>query len=271
MGMKSFRETDDVSGSKSLKMRMATFALALYRNWRLYIEPERLRMRKVCRQWIRRTPPGGLVLEIGGGTAFLRSTIEKAVPGVRYFSGDIAPTEATGIVLDATALPLADASADAVLALEVLEHIEQPEQMISEVARVMRDDAIGIVTVPFMFGVHDFRDYHRFTPLGFQTLLNAYGLELDEVRQRGGTFVAATGLVRTLILNSIVGKPKDWRAQGLRKKVLWVVATVVLTPWALVTWTAVGLDRLVDRSSQSPPGYFFLIRKDSALSGGAPR
>jgi SAM-dependent methyltransferase len=259
-----------VSGSKSLKAHLVVFARSFYRNWRLYIEPERMRMRKVCRRWIQQTRPGGLVLEIGGGTAFLRSTIEKAVPGVRYFSGDIAPTDATGIVLDATALPMADASADAVLALEVLEHIEQPEQMISEVARVMRKDAIGIVTVPFMFGVHDFRDYHRFTPLGFQTLLEEHGLELDEVAQRGGTFVAATGLVRTLILNSIVGKPKDWRAQGLRKKILWVVATVVLTPWALVTWTAVGLDRVMDRSSQSPPGYFFLFRKTGAIDQGQP-
>lgn len=258
-----------MSESKSLKPRLMAFALSLYRNWRLYIEPERIRMRKVCREWIGQTRPGGLILEIGGGTAFLKSTIENEVPEVRYISGDIAPTNATGIVLDAIALPFADACADAVLALEVLEHIEQPEQMISEVARVMRNDAIAIVTVPFMFGVHDFRDYHRFTPLGFETLLNAYGLELDEVRQRGGTFVAATGLVRTLILNSIVGKPKDWRAQGPRKKILWIVATTVLTPWALVTWAAFGLDRMVDRSSQSPPGYFFLIRKNGAFSDGA--
>jgi SAM-dependent methyltransferase len=244
-----------------LKVRLIAFALSFYRNWRLYIEPERLRMRKVCGEWIGQTRPGGFVLEIGGGTAFLKSTIEREVPDVRYISGDIAPTNATGIVLDATALPIADSSADAVLALEVLEHIEQSEQMISEIARVMRKDALAIVTVPFMFGVHDLRDYHRFTPLGFETLLGEYGLELAEVRQRGGTFVAATGLVRTLILDTIVGKPKDWRAKGLRKKILWTVATVVLTPWTLVTWVAVGLDQALDRSSQSPPGYFFLIRK----------
>lgn len=236
-------------------------ALTGYRHWRLFIEPERLRMRKAVRVWIRQCAPGGRVLEVGGGTSFLQTVIEHEVPGAHYVSGDIAPTNNTNVVLDATALPMADASVDAVLALEVLEHMPRPERMLGEVARVLRVDGLAILTVPFMFGVHDFRDYFRFTPLGFSSLLEQHGLELADMRQRGGTFVAATGLVRTLILNGIVGEPKDWRAHGIRKKFLWMLATVVLTPWTLITWAAMGLDGLFDRESKSPPGYFFLCRK----------
>jgi hypothetical protein len=40
-----------------------------------------------------------------------------------------------------------------------------------------------------------------------------------------------------------------------------MLATVVLTPWTLITWAAMGLDGLFDRESKSPPGYFFLCRK----------
>jgi SAM-dependent methyltransferase len=246
--------------------RVHSFLLATYRGWRLYIAPERLRMRKVCREWIRHVPPGGFVLEIGGGTAFLKDTIANEVADVRYVSGDISPTNVTGIVLDATALPMASNVADAVLALEVLEHIERPEAMIGEVARVLRSGAIAIITMPFMFGVHDFRDYQRYTPLGFATLLARHGLELVETRQRGGTFVASAGLVRTLLQSAIIGQPADWRAQGRSRKVRWLIATVVMTPWSLITWTAVGLDQVLDRSSKSPPGYFFLVRK----SAGSP-
>jgi hypothetical protein len=128
-----------------------------------------------------------------------------------------------------------------------------------------------VLTVPFMFGVHDFRDYHRFTPLGMQTLAERHGLSLTEVRRRGGVFVAATGLVRTFVLNSIVGRPRDWRAQGRDKKVRWVLSTVVLTPWTPITWLAYLLDRVLDRESVSPPGLFFLLTKvhDDA-SGPAP-
>jgi SAM-dependent methyltransferase len=243
------------------RVGVRSVALTGYRQWRLFIEPERLRMRKAVRIWIRQCAPGSRVLEVGGGTSFLQPVIEREVPGAHYVSGDIAPTNNTTVVLDATALPMADASVDAVLALEVLEHMPQPERMLGEVARVLRVDGMAILTVPFMFGVHDFRDYFRFTPLGFSTLLERHGLELADIRQRGGTFVAATGLVRTLILNAIVGEPKDWRARGIRKKLLWMVATVVLTPWTLITYTAMGLDGLFDQESKSPPGYFFLCRK----------
>jgi SAM-dependent methyltransferase len=247
---------------------VVTVALRGYRHWRLFIEPERLRMRKAVRDWMRQCAPGSRVLEVGGGTSFVQTVIEREVPGAHYVSGDIAPTNNTTVVLDATALPMADASVDAVLALEVLEHMPRPERMLDEVARVLRVDGLAILTVPFMFGVHDFRDYLRFTPLGFSTLLERHGLELADTRLRGGTFVAATGLVRTLILNAIVGEPKDWRARGTRKKVLWMIATVVLTPWALITWAAMGLDGLLDRESKSPPGYFFLCRK-TGYSGDA--
>jgi SAM-dependent methyltransferase len=232
-----------------------------YRQWRLYIEPERLRLRKAVRIWIRQCAPGGRVLDVGGGTSFVQSVIEREVPGAHYVSGDIAATNKTTVVLDATALPIADASVDAVLALEVLEHLPRPERMLREVARVLRADGLAILSVPFMFGVHDFRDYFRFTPLGFSTLLEQHDLQLVALRPRGGTFVAATGLVRTLILNAIVGEPNGWRADGARKKLLWTIATAVLTPWVLVTWTAMGLDGLFDRNSKSPPGYFFLCRK----------
>jgi SAM-dependent methyltransferase len=251
------------------KQQLTAAALWGYRQWRLGIEPERLRMRKAVRDWIGQCAPGVRVLEVGGGTSFLRPVIEREVPGARYVSGDIAPTNNTTVVLDATALPMADGSVDAVLALEVLEHMPSPELMLAEIARVLRDDGLAIVTVPFMFGVHDFRDYFRYTPLGFGTLLERHGLELADVRQRGGTFVAATGLVRNLILNRIVGEPKDWRARGLRKKVLWLVATVVLTPWTVVTWAAMGLDGLFDRDSKSPPGYFFLCRKSGRRRGSS--
>lgn len=219
-------------------------------------------MRAAVRDWIRECHPGSRVLEVGGGTSFLRPVVEEEVPGAFYVSGDIAPTNATTAVLDATRLGVASGSIDAVLALEVLEHMPQPLAMLEEVSRVLRPGGTMIVTVPFMFGLHDFRDYFRYTPLGFSTILDECGMSLVQTRRRGGTFVAATGLVRNLLLNRIVGEPKDWRAQGMGKKVRWLIATVVLTPWTPITWLAFALDGLLDRESKSPAGFFFLCRKN---------
>jgi SAM-dependent methyltransferase len=188
--------------------------------------------------------------------------VRKDLPGPLSVGGDIVPTEASDIVFDAASMPVADASVDVVLALEVLEHMSHPQRLLDESARVLRPGGRLIVTVPFMFGIHDYRDYYRYTPLGLEVMLGQSGMSLVEVKPRGGTFVASTGLLRNLILNAIVGNPKDWRAVGASKKVRWLVATAVLTPWTAVTWVAFALDAVFDRRTVSPPGFFFLCARD---------
>ncbi len=235
--------------------------LRAYRNYRWFSSPERMRMRATVRRWIRDCPDSGRVLEVGGGTSALRPVIAREVAGVRYLSGDISPTNNTSLVLDALALPVRDSCLDAVLALEVLEHIPQPADMLAEAARVLVPRGMLVITTPFMFGVHDFRDYFRYTPLGLSALLEPAGLELREVVLRGGTFVTVVSLLRALIRNAILGDPEDWRANGARKKLLWALVTVLEMPWVPVMWLSMGLDRLLDRRSKSPPGYFFLCRK----------
>ncbi|MDO9379197.1 MAG: methyltransferase domain-containing protein [Nocardioidaceae bacterium] len=248
-----------------VRARLGSAGLQAYRGWKLYIEPERLRMRKVVRTWLSRCAPASVVLEVGAGTGFMEPVVKDAIRDAVYIGGDIAPTERSGLVFDATAMPFGSSTVDIVLAVEVLEHMASPESMLAEAARVLRPGGHLIVTVPFMFGVHDFHDYYRYTPLGLEELLGRHDLELTETKVRGGTFVASTGLLRNLILNSIVGKPRDWRAQGRDKKIRWLVSTVVLTPWTLVTWVALGLDSVLDRHTVSPPGYFFWCTRTDRL------
>jgi SAM-dependent methyltransferase len=252
--------------SASTRQRAYAVGLRAYRHYRWFSSPERMRMRGAVRRWVRSCDMSGVLLEVGGGTSMLRTVIEREAPGVHYVSGDIAPTDATHVVLDAACAPIRDESVDAVLALEVLEHLDDPRKMIFELGRVLAPDGVLIVTVPFMYGVHDYRDYFRFTPLGFETLLAGSGLELQETDRRGGSFVAAAGLVKTMIRNKILGDPGDWRAKGARKKVLWLIVLVVELPWVPIMWLAMCMDRVFDPASKSPPGYFFLCRKTRTVA-----
>jgi SAM-dependent methyltransferase len=52
------------------------------------------------------------------------------------------------IAADATALPVADACADAVLLLDVIEHIARPGRALAEAERVLRPGGVLIVSVP---------------------------------------------------------------------------------------------------------------------------
>jgi SAM-dependent methyltransferase len=164
-----------------------------------------------------------------------------------------------------------DRSVDLVLAIEVLEHIPQPQRMLGEACRVLRDDGRLILTTPFMFGEHDYHDYFRYTPRGMAELLGEVGMRVEQTVLRGGSFVSALGLLRNLVRDSIVGQPGGWRAHGRRKKLLWAVATVVMVPWVPVMYAALAVDRLVDRDSRSAPGYFFLCSKAPAALPGADR
>jgi len=52
------------------------------------------------------------------------------------------------LVTDANPLPLADATADKIIAMEVLEHVENPAQFMNELVRVGKPGAQFLITVP---------------------------------------------------------------------------------------------------------------------------
>lgn len=103
---------------------------------------------------------------------------------------DIEPGAGIDIVADAHVLPFTDGSFDAVIAIEVFEHLRDPKLATAEIHRVLRSGGKAIVTVPFMFRVHgDPHDYQRFTATGlevmfgneFQTDIQPFGNRLQVI------------------------------------------------------------------------------------------
>ncbi|MGX5217399.1 class I SAM-dependent methyltransferase [Pseudomonas segetis] len=63
-----------------------------------------------------------------------------------------------GIVSDSVPLPLADEYASRVIALEVLEHVEDPARVLRELVRVARPGALFLLAVPDPVGEHIQKD-----------------------------------------------------------------------------------------------------------------
>lgn len=87
------------------------------------------------------------IVEVGMGEGEVAGRMRRRFPaatlaGVDLFSPDLAEIwrrrELSGVVADARRLPFRDGCADLVLAIEVLEHIDDPGSALAEMARVGR-------------------------------------------------------------------------------------------------------------------------------------
>lgn len=77
---------------------------------------------------------------------------------------------------DAHNLPFPDDSVDAVVATAVLEHVLYPEQVVAEIARVVRLGGLLYSELPFMQQVHEGAyDFTRYTLSGHRRLFNRFG------------------------------------------------------------------------------------------------
>jgi SAM-dependent methyltransferase len=83
-------------------------------------------------------PHGARVLEVGAGPGFLGEAARERRPDLRFVASDLHAAPWNTLAADAGRLPLAPASVDAVLGLDVLHHFPAPAGFFREAARVLR-------------------------------------------------------------------------------------------------------------------------------------
>lgn len=109
-------------------------------------------------------------LEVG---SFGRASYTKYFPN--RIGVDIKPGKGTDVVASVYELPFKDEEFDIVLCCSVLEHLEDPRKAIAEMMRVLKPKGRIIVSVPFLFPLHDAPgDYWRFTKYGLRSLFSQW-------------------------------------------------------------------------------------------------
>ncbi len=116
------------------------------------------------------------ILDIGCGTGetltFVKSIFPKAaVTGVDLSAEAVAYTKRRGHPAkkaDALHLPFAEGSFDAILLLDVIEHIEDDSAVLAEAKRVLKSNGVIVITAPalqFIWSAHDENQghYRRYT------------------------------------------------------------------------------------------------------------
>jgi SAM-dependent methyltransferase len=100
---------------------------------------------------------------------------------------DAAPIPGVVVVDLGEPLPFEDESFDTVLCTSVLEHVDNPELAMGEIARVLRSGGHALVTVPFLYPTHEAPyDFQRYTHYGLSGLARRHGLEVLDLGAQGG-------------------------------------------------------------------------------------
>lgn len=128
-------------------------------------------------------------------TRYLRGRLLNAGCGERNISAwlsalgvseithyDIASSLPGAVIGPLEDMPFPDASFDTILCNAVLEHVERVDDVVAELARVLRPGGHAIFSVPFLQPYHECpRDFRRYTKEGLVALGAAAGLEAVEV------------------------------------------------------------------------------------------
>jgi SAM-dependent methyltransferase len=130
----------------------------------------------------------GAIIDFGCGGQPYR----ELFAGKNYVGVDIAVSghdhrgSKVDVFYDGRALNFPDASFDAVFSTEVLEHLFNLDEILSELRRVLRPGGKLFVTTPFLWPEHEQPyDYARYTTFGLKSLLEKHGFADVTVKRKG--------------------------------------------------------------------------------------
>jgi ubiquinone/menaquinone biosynthesis C-methylase UbiE len=125
------------------------------------------------------------------------------------------------IICDITDLPEPDSSFDAIMCVEVFEHLPNPILAIKEFSRLLRSGGHLIITAPFCSLTHlaPYHFYSGFNRYFYKTHLPAHGFDIVDLQENGNFFEYLAQEIRRIPqMAELYAKdePDQWEASALQ-------------------------------------------------------
>ena len=144
---------------------------------------------------------------------------------------------------DAQQLPLADASVDHVLLLDVLEHLRAPDEGLGEIHRVLVRGGTLTMQVPFIYPIHDApRDYRRWTRHGLTEAAARHGFSVQSEEAVGHPIETAALLANIASSKTVL----NWMRRKNPLALLVLLLPFVVVARNCLAWLGARLSRADD-------------------------
>jgi SAM-dependent methyltransferase len=215
-----------------------------------WMDPFHTALNERLREAAASVPKGALVLDAGAGECphaalFAHTRYVKMDRGIGDKAWDYSKID---VQADICELPFASGVFDAVVNIQVLEHIKEPGVCVAEMARVLKPGGQLILTTVQDWEIHQHpNDFFRYTRYGLEYLFQKAGLK-SRVEALGGLFwnisfrlMAMLGFFQT-----------GWR---------WLAFVVLAPVFALIVPGICYMLDPLDRKRDYTLGYFCWCRK----------
>lgn len=183
------KETLFKSQGKSIIKRSVSNSIAR-KFFKSIVYPINVKIKKNFEQLVKyfSTVKSPRILIIGGGTIGTGSECLYTSNTTEVISFDVYDSPEIQFIADAHQIPLESNSVDGVIIQFVLEHVLEPQKVVDEIHRVLKDDAIVYAETPFLQQVHEGAfDFTRFTESGHRYLFRKFKLLDSGVIAGAGT------------------------------------------------------------------------------------
>lgn len=151
---------------------------------------------------LKKVPAGSRILDAGAG----EQQYKRLCSHLNYVSQDFGQYNGQGngaglqteswdqskldVISDITSIPEPDASFDAIMCIEVFEHIPEPVKAVEEFSRILKPGGILIITAPFCSLTH-FAPYYfanGYSKYWYEKILSENDFKIEEIDFNGNFF-----------------------------------------------------------------------------------